>query len=334
TRLARILHGETAPFASSTEGYLLGTFVYLETAIFYLLGPKALYVEMLNAVMGGMLVTLAFDTARRLSGDLRAGVIGGTLVAVYPSLVLWSALNLKDSVLLLLIAIVLWLLVVFQMKPRLWLVPVTFIALLPADSLRTYIFVGLSLVIPATVVLTPRLGARDKTLMTALAVGLSILLLTTQSNPTGLRSFSDLDAERNAMGVGANTNFGDQPFHIRVFYVLLAPFPWSPRRILDLLPVPEMLLWYAALAGAFIVAVRGSVSWRLLAPLALFIAGSMAVFVLAEGNVGTLYRHRATVVPFVLVLASPLFAAALNWHAPKQSVAADAARLANQRGDV
>ena len=310
-RLARILHGETAPFVYATEGYLLGTFVYLETAIFYLLGPKALFVELLNAAMGGLLVTFAFDIARRLSGNARAGVIAGALVAVYPSLVLWSALNLKDSLALLLIAIVLWLLVVFQATPRLWLVPVMFIALLPIDSLRTYIFMGLSLVIPVSVAVTPRPG-RERTVMTALAVGLSILFLATQSNPTGLGSLADLDAERNAMGFGANTSFGDQPFPIRAIYVLLAPFPWSPRRLLDLLRVPEMLLWYVALAGAFVVVARGSASWRRLAPLALFIVGTMTVFVLAEGNVGTLFRHRAMVVPFVLILAAPTLASALT----------------------
>jgi hypothetical protein len=312
-RLARILHGENAPFNSASEGYLLGTYVYLETAVFYLAGPNAVYVEFLNAAMGGLLVMFAFDIARRLAADVRTGVIAGCLVALYPSLVLWSALNLKDSLALLLVAMVLWLLLIFQTTPgRWWVIPVAYLVLLPMDGLRNYIFLGLSLVIPASVALTPRLRARKTALMTALAVSLSILFLATQSNSTGFRSISDFDAERNAMGVGANTNFGDLSVPVRVIYVLFSPFPWSLRRALDLLPVPEMLLWYAALVGAFVVVVRRSPPWPLLVPIVFFIGGTMTVFVLAEANVGTLFRHRAMVVPFVLILAAPAFASAVT----------------------
>jgi hypothetical protein len=73
-----------------------------------------------------------------------------------------------------------------------------------------------------------------------------------------------------------------------------------------------MLLWYAALVGAFVVVLRRSPSWRFLAPLALFVGGTMTVLVSAEGNVGTVFRHRAMVVPFVLIMAAPAFANVLH----------------------
>jgi len=94
--------------------------------------------------------------------------------------------------------------------------------------------------------------------------------------------------------------------------VLLAPFPWSPRRLLHLLRLPAILLCYVARGAVAVVVARGSASWRRLAPLVLFIVGTMTVFVLAEGNVGTLFRHRAMVVPFVLILAAPTLASALT----------------------
>ncbi len=308
-RLARILHGESAQFDYGAESYLIGTFVYLETAVFYVLGPKVLAVELLNAAMGGLLATFAFEIGRRVFSDVKAGVIAAVLVAFYPSLILWSALNLKDALALLLIAIVLWLLALFSTRPRWWLIPTSFVPLLAMASLRSYIFVGLALVIPAAVAVAPKLALRQRVVTTALAVALSALMLTTQTYATGgAQSLSDFDAERSAMAIGANTSFADQPFVIRVVYVLLAPFPWTPRRALDLLPAPEMLLWYVALAGALVTVLRRWDLWRSLTPLLLFVGGTLFVLLIAEGNVGTLFRHRAMVVPFVLILASPVFA--------------------------
>ena len=309
SRLARILHGESGLFDPRAESYLLGTFVYIETAVFYVIGPKALAVELLNAAMGGVLVTFAFEIARRVFGDLRAAVVTAILVALYPSLILWSALNLKDALALLLIAVVLWVLAICDARPRWWLVAASFVPLFAMASLRSYIFVGLALVIPASVALAPNLAGRQRLVLTALAIALSAVMLTTQTYATGgVQTLSDFDAERSAMALGANTSFADQPGLIRVAYVLFAPFPWTFRRALDLLPAPEMLLWYAAIAGALATVLRRWRSWRTLAPLVLFVGGTLFVLLIAEGNVGTLFRHRAMVVPFVLILASPAFA--------------------------
>lgn len=427
SRLAQILHGQPASFNYGAESYLLGTFVYLESAIFYVFGPKVILVELLNAAMGGLLVAFVYDIALRLFAQTRAGLVAAALVATYPSLVLWSALNLKDSLALLLIAMVMWLLVVYQAR-RSWLVMlVVFAPLLLIESLRSYIFIGLALVIPASVLVTAGGAWRDRAIRGVVAVGISGALLGAHFTgiapplPSGLLG---LEAQRSAMGVGAKTSFADTPVVVLepgvtyvvgttspssspspnssptpspqvvivspgtqlivttmlstqtpqpggasvvvrpgdivivgqagatpalpedrkslsvepsastvelalasetdavartlrhlpkgVAYVLFAPFPWVATRALDVLPMPEMLLWYLALAGAILTAVRYRTSWRSLTPFVLFISGILLILALAEGNVGTLYRHRAMVIPFVLILASPAFAQVLS----------------------
>lgn len=424
SRLARILHNDPAPFDQGAEAYLLGTFVYIETAIFYVLGPKVLIVELMNAAMGGLLVAFVYDITRRLFKDSRASMIAAALVAVYPSLVLWSALNLKDSLALLLIAFVLWLVVVFHSRRNWWLVPVMFAPLLLMEGLRGYVFIGLALVIPASVSTTAGGALRDRVATTGVALGLSALLLGvhfTEVGPAVPPGLVGLESQRGAMGADANTRFADprvvvvdsettyvisapsvatspaaggsptasprvvvvapgtrlvvatgvptsssppgvvmvRPGDVVVVgganatpaaaalrkalnvtpstgavelvsqsdsplirtlrylprgaaFVLLAPFPWSIARPLDVLPVPEMLLWYLALAGTAITIIRQRRRWRMLVPLVLFVGGTLLVFILAEGNVGTVFRHRAMVVPFVLILASPMFALALD----------------------
>src|SRR5207249_2626351 len=123
--------------------------------------------------------------------DLRAGTTAGLLVAVFPSVALWSALNLKDSLALVLIGGVLWLLVLFQARPRWWLIPLSFALLVFLQSVRNYIFVGLALIIPFSVAVTPRLSERQRVTLTAVSAALSLVWLW-----AGARPLVDLDAER------------------------------------------------------------------------------------------------------------------------------------------
>jgi hypothetical protein len=93
-----------------------------------------------------------------------------------------------------------------------------------------------------------------------------------------------------------------------VAFALFAPFPGSGTQPQDLLPIPEMLVWYVLLVAAAIALWRWRRRWRVLAPIVLFVAGTVLIFALAEGNVGTLYRHRAMIIPFVALLAAPTIA--------------------------
>ncbi len=88
---------------------------------------------------------------------------------------------------------------------------------------------------------------------------------------------------------------------------LFAPFPWSVQRAADLAVLPEMLVWYVVLA-AVIGVLRERPRWSHLAPVVLFALGGFAILALAEGNVGTLYRHRAMFIPWIFVLAAPALA--------------------------
>src|SRR5256885_746128 len=86
-----------------------------------------------------------------------------------------------------------------------------------------------------------------------------------------------------------------------------------------------MLVWYVLLVAAAIALWRWRRRWRALAPIVLFVAGTVLIFALAEGNVGTLYRHRAMIIPFVVVLAAPSIGSLVS---RSRSLPAPAAQLA------
>jgi hypothetical protein len=77
----------------------------------------------------------------------------------------------------------------------------------------------------------------------------------------------------------------------------------------ELAAAPEMLVWYLLVIAGAATMWRERRRWSYLAPLVLTIAGLMFILALAEGNAGTLFRHRAMVIPFAASLASPTLVA-------------------------
>ena len=86
---------------------------------------------------------------------------------------------------------------------------------------------------------------------------------------------------------------------------LTAPFPLTARSMGELAATPEMLAWYAVLALACIGLYRFARERNLRYAYGILALGGMAlVLSLAEGNAGTLVRHRAMAIIFVVVLAA------------------------------
>jgi hypothetical protein len=96
--------------------------------------------------------------------------------------------------------------------------------------------------------------------------------------------------------------------------VILAPYPWAVRRLIDLPTVPDAILGYIALAAAAATLVARADLRRVLAPIAAYIVGTLVILVLSEGNVGTVFRHRTmSVTPFVIMLAAPSLVLCGGW---------------------
>lgn len=418
------------------NAYLFGTYVHLESFVFAIVGPNVLLFEMLNAGFGTLVVLLVYDLARR-AFDERAGVLAAGVIALYPSLVLWSALNLKDALSLAIIMSVLWCLSRFHERPRWWYLLAAFLLLLPMESLRRYVFLVLEIALCVGVAVAPRLLLRARVGWATSALALSVVLATNLPSAAGSTlaaqvfvseagALEILEYSRHAMAVGARTGFQDdlltvkegdtfvvrgpspspsppiapaaaapaelergpsprvvhvapnarvivvpeasatpapsgrevyvQPGDIVVVgppsgtvapvqrvitestqmkpgaredvvprtldylprglaYALLAPFPWELGRPLDLLTLPEMLVWYLVVIVAAVGSWTMRRRWRSLAPLVLYVAQIVAILALAEGNWGTLFRHRSMIIPVVVVLAAPqllLIASALR----------------------
>lgn len=345
------------PPAWGGDEYLFGTWVYLESAIFVLFGQRVLLPLMLNAALSAGLVLLVFDLSRRLFGNT-AALVAAAIISFYPSLVLWSSLNLKDALVLFLIALCLWCLTRFQSGARASGLVGAFVVLVLIESLRWYVFVGLAIIVPMAVAFAPRLSAGQRIRWSTVAALLTALLIALSSiSLSDAGSLTELERTRQNMARDAETRFVDTPrpaqpaapseppshvpsgtavpaddallrtirhFPTGLAYTLFAPFPWALRRLTEWVTLPEMLLWYVLLAALPWTVWRARSLWPSWTPLLLFVAGLLFIFALTEGNVGTLYRHRAMVIPFVAVLAAPTLVTVGRWLRARATSAASA----------
>lgn len=342
------------------DTYLFGAFVYLETGLFLVFGPDVRIPILLNSALAVVTALLIFHITRRLFGRT-AAYVAAAVVAFFPSLILWSALNLKDSLTIALAVLAVWAAVQFQDRPRLVYFALQFATAQALMTLRSYVAATIAIVALLSVALAT-LSLRRRVGAIALGGLLTAVIVVQSLNAIG-SGFGEqllvaLERERAAMAVGARTGFVPTPtpgsvaasgppgptsapasapgatssavaavtappaatlfdevapvpgrtlsyLPTGLAYAILAPFPLSARRLQEVVAAPEMLVWYLLVGGGVATIWRERRRWTYLSPLVLTIGGLMLVLALAEGNVGTLFRHRVMVVPFAAALASP-----------------------------
>jgi hypothetical protein len=302
-------HGTAAPELHGATGYYRWN-----ALLFLLLGPVPLAPVLANAAVGGVCAVLGFGLARELAGE-RAARMAGLASALWPSLVLWSSLNLKDA---LAIASILAMLRGAQrlqhgLAPR----PLALLlgGLAALSQLRSY----LALVAVAAIALAwllPRLRAAPAVVAPLLVV--AALLLPSLGPVQELAAEQNLEAVDQARSQLAT---GDSAYHseadvstasgalrflpVGLAYFLLAPAPWQVWNTRQLLTLPEMLAWYALLpfvALGAATALRERFAAAL--PVASFALLTTLSYALVEGNLGTAYRHRAQVLVPLLVFGA------------------------------
>jgi hypothetical protein len=107
-------------------------------------------------------------------------------------------------------------------------------------------------------------------------------------------------------GVDISTPTGALQFlPVGLTYFFLSPFPWQITSVLKALSVPEMLFLYY-LCPSMLRGLRFAFTERLRQSLqVLLLIGLIACsYALSSGNVGTMYRHRAQAVVFILIFAA------------------------------
>jgi hypothetical protein len=331
-RVGQFLAGlweQDVPIVTSTvlpdgpKGYF-----YIVAVLYYLIGPYPLVPKLLNCLVGAWTIPVAYDLALRMGTGVPAALRAAKLVTWFPSLVLWSSLNIRDAWIILLIALMCRQALVLQSRFSVGALVGLAGALLALVQFRAYLLFAIG-----APILVSFFAQRSRNLFRSLVVGSVVaaaLIYADQAAGAGRKArfvdFEELQEIRYWNTVGASSQFEQAdistpgkallflPRGLTLF--LLAPFPWMLGSIRQALAVPETLYFYW-LIPQMIRGIRRLIRDHLGAslPALLITAGLTFGYALAEGNAGTAYRHRAQILSFLLIFAATGIDARYRRHA-------------------
>ncbi len=319
--LAKYWRGEVPMepgFISQGEGR---GYYYIVAALYFPFGQFPLLPKLLNAWIGSLAVLELFRLTRLLSGSETAALRAAKFMAYFPSMILWSSLMIRD-------VWVQWLLVrlareMAELKGR--LIPSRMIsaavmiwALTLFRSYLLYAAVG-------PFVLSFILG-RSKDILRNVFLG-SVLALALvyfggqAGGTTGkVQSLDLVEVQRlrawSSSAVAADSGFGADAdvstvggalafLPIGLAYFFFAPFPWQLGSVRQSLAIPETLFFYTLVPG-IITGVLFLFRRRLGDSIGVLLVTMTVTFgyAIGQGNVGTLYRHKAQVTGFYYAFAA------------------------------
>ncbi len=331
----------TAPLAVFNELLALRKKNDISTHVFHVIAyasiflttglPGRIAAASLNALFGALIPVLSYRMSIQVLGDIRAARYLGWVLALMPSLLVFSALTAKEPMVVFFEVLALYCCIqIAQRRFRLRYVAAICISVYCMWYLRFYVFyVFLGTVAAAFVVpIFIRGSFRKLAIVTGVMVfplvvyvGYNSAMIERRqetnrrkalfgefSSTTGLKSYS------GNMGGGS---FVENPFDITkpaefvpgllfgLAHLMYAPFPWNLARgsSLMLLTFPEVLWWYYVGTVRLIRGIRYGLRTNLtdsLIPI-LFCLPLLYYYSLIFSNIGLAYRYRAQIYPELIL---------------------------------
>lgn len=292
-------------------------YFYWNAILYWVFGLAPLAPKLVNAIVGTASAILCYRLAGELAGQGPARLTA-MLTMFFPSLILWSALNLRDPIVLLITVALFLALMRLRSRPSgLAFFGVT-LALALLVLFRDYMAIMAGLSILGATFISEGRSIPANLVLGGFLFGLAFLAYQQFGlgvEWTGSASFEAIAQQRQNMAFGG-TSFrpdvdvstplrGLQYLPLGLAFFLFSPFPWQLGSTLSLMTLPEQVVWY----GLVPAVVRGAAyvtrhRYQVFGPVLVFVALTTSIYALVQGNAGTAYRHRAQVLVFFLVLAS------------------------------
>ena len=306
---------------------------WILAVLYSIVGQSVLMAQSVSLLFGMATVWMGWLLAKRLWGPRTANKAGWVL-ALFPTLILNSALILREAYITFFVLVALYGVVGWARlgghKPLI----VALLGFVGATFFHGGMIVG-ALAFLGVVGLTAlrrllqtfsksRAHLLSLSLIIVAAIGLGLFVSGAISLPKigTFQQAIDLErlvtiAERNTQSADASGGAAypawlvlNSPAEIlykgpiRVVYLLFAPFPWDIRSPAHLIGLFDGLLYMALL---FLIWKNRKIIWadRAMRTIVVVLAAYLVVFGLAVGNFGTGIRHRAKFVGGLIALAAP-----------------------------
>lgn len=320
--------------AYTVEGHLypLIFFYYLIGYLPDITNPLSLYSDKLINFLFAVLIGIPiFFLVKDIFGK-RAAKISAILAVFYPSLILWSMTNQRDTINIFLMIIVAFSWFGFQKKKKhIYFIPLL-ISVLLLSTIRDTIFYLTLIVVCSCLLLMVFNSLRRKSPGLLLIIVSIFFFIIMRNNSTVVKikdKFLNFDSialnlyEKNVAilsqegsnfeiyeeGLLRNNKVDKLKFFIGagkgLVFFMLVPFPWTISSMAQLIAYPQVIIWYFLLPFVFIgliIAIRYKFKESFMMIFYVFFV--TVGFALVEGNVGSTLRHRDLIIPFYLIFAS------------------------------
>ena len=313
---------------------------YYVASVYYLFERNPLAILLINCALGAISCIIIYKIAYLVYPEQRVARMAAILTAVSPSMVLWTAQGMKESP----IVFCLCLCALFTLKLcHKFNITHSLLLILPLFglySLRHYVFYVIFVAIAGALLFTARKFTPIRALQGMVLV--TFIGLTFAYFGAGEVAQKSLDLKRIQesrvwgakaanSGYGADVDITDTRaalifLPVGIVYILLAPFPWMVNNLGQVLTLPEMLVWWAAVPLLF----KGywySIRKRLPESLTIciFTLGLTLAYALFQTNAGTVHRQRTQLFVFFFVFVS------IGWELRRSAKLKRQAQVARRR---
>lgn len=296
--------------------------LYLVAAVYEVLGPNMLAIQLINASVGATTAVVVFKVAQTLFNNTRVSKLAALLVAFFPSLILWSSQALKDG--LIIFALALSILATLRLMEKITpgYVLVLTGCLLALLSLRFYIFYMMTAAVFGSFIL----GMKTLTAQGFLQRFIAVIAIGMAFTWFGVLQFAGTQFDRYANlqmlqisrqdQAAAGSGFGKDVdvttaqgalsvVPLGLVYLLFAPFPWQFASLRQSITLPEMVIWWMVFP-LLVLGLWYSLKHRLreVSPIIIFTSMLTLAYSLFQGNVGTAYRQRSQLLVFYFIFVA------------------------------
>ncbi|MDQ3801014.1 MAG: hypothetical protein M3384_16450 [Acidobacteriota bacterium] len=294
---------------------------YMVASIYFFFGRNPLAAQMFSSVVGAAAAPAAYFCAFRVFHNKRVAKISAIIIALFPSLILWSCQLLKDGFIIFLLILTMALVMQLQEKFDYISLALLILSLFCILALRFYIFYMVAIAVVGSFVigLSNSAQAIVRRSLVIIFVGLSLTYLgVLRTANTELEKYGNLESvQRSRQNLAeAESGFGEDidvsttagamaAIPVGFLYLMLAPFPWQIGNFRQAITLPEQILWWCSIPLLF-GGLWYTIRYKLRHSIAILIFTIMLTlaYSIFQGNVGTAYRQRAQIQVFLFIFVA------------------------------
>lgn len=319
------LHGGEG--GRSTGAYYFSSWIGL---LYIFFGRVPLVPQLFNVYFSLLSIYLIYRTAKVFTGSLKVCRIAALLLLIFPTLNSYSAILMRESLLVFFGALSLYFLVLWMYQGRLIYLAYSFIAVAFNGALHGVMFLLIFVHLLFLCFYSPVEKKFRLVLWQLLPAGILVVIaslllgnLVTYQLPGNIADIFTPDFIRNVLERKplARTSYllDYVPYTyfdliwqtpLRVIYFLFAPFPWMIGGLRDLLGFLEVINYGILFVLFFIGTIK---VWpknkQVVIACFLFAAALIVMFSWGTTNYGTAWRHKQKILPYIVVISAPGLAA-------------------------